>query len=241
MLEKFKELLKKEKKELKLTSHIALTMDGIASYAKKEKIPLSESYKKSFDVLLETLDYQIDLRIPITTFFVLPEEIKADVEAFSQIIDPIEEFFNGLVDNEAINKNKVKISVLGKWYGMPGRVVEVIKKAIDATKDYDEFFMNLCINYDGQEEIVDACKLISMQIRVGKIDPESINKELIKDSIYSSSFLPPDLVIINGKNTSPSGLLLWDSVNSKVYFSNKLWPLFDKSDLNEAIKEYQKE
>src|SRR3989344_8164246 len=152
MLEKFKELLKREKTELKLKTpmHLALTMDGVADYSKKEKISLSDSYKQSFKILLETLNYQINLKIPITTFFVLPEDIKNNVENFSQIIDPIEEFFNELIKNEAIHNNKVKVSILGKWYYMPGRVVELIKKTIDVTKDYDDFFLNLCINYSGQ-------------------------------------------------------------------------------------------
>ena len=67
MLEKFKELLKKDKKELKLKTprHIAITMHGIKSYTKKEEISLAEGYKKGFEILLENLEQQIALKIPI--------------------------------------------------------------------------------------------------------------------------------------------------------------------------------
>ena len=86
------------------------------------------------------------------------------------------------------------------------------KQVIESTKDYDFFFTNFCINYSGHDEIVDACRLIARQVKAGKIDPNSISRETIKENLYSSYFIPPDLIIKNGKATI-SGLLLWDSVN----------------------------
>ena len=148
--------------------------------------------------------------------------------------------FNELSESKLIHENKIKISILGKWYNLPGRVVDAIKKAINDTRDYDSFFVNFCINYDGQEEIVDAMKLIGMQIKAGRMDPELIDKDTIKESIYSSYFLPPDLMIKNGSRKETSGFLLWDSVNAKIYFTNKLWPDFDRTEFMDAIKDYQK-
>lgn len=241
MLEKFKDLIKKGKKETKELHHIGIILKGISEYSKKEKIPISEGYNKGFEILIDTLKHLIDLKIPISTFYVLPEETKKDLNIFLEVIDPIEKFFNELTKNEIVHTNKIKISILGKWYDMPGRIVEVIKKCVDTTRDYDNFFLNLCINYNGQEEIVDACKLLAMQIRVGKSDPESINKEMIKESIYASAFLPPDLIIITGNIKSLAGFMLWDSVSAKLFLSEKNWPEFSKSELNDAIKEYSKE
>ena len=96
------------------------------------------------------------------------------------------------------------------------------------------------MNYDGQEGIVDALKLLVMQIKLVKIDPELIDKNSIKENLYSSYFLPPDLMIKNGNRKETSGFLLWDSVNTKIYFTNKLWPDFDKTEFMDAIKDFQK-
>ncbi len=242
MLDKFKELLKKESKGVLKTDipkHIAITMTGLEKWAEKNKKTLEEAYKESFLMLKSTIKSQVRSNIPILTLYILPENIKKDTEEFLKLTNEIELFFSGIIDSETIIKNKIKVSVLGKWYNLPSKAVEAIKKAIDATKEYDNFFLNFCINYNGQEEIIDACKLLAMQVRVGKLDPEAINKELVKENIYSSYFLPPDLIIINGAKQQ-SDLLLWDSPNAKIHFTNKPWPDFNKLDFSEAIKEFQK-
>ena len=244
MLEKVKKAIKKEKEEdffkIKLPRHITLTMNGIEDWAKKNNASLEDANKRSFLILKSTIKTQIRLGIPILTFYLMPESMGQSSESYEQTLDSIISFFTELPSSELINKNKVKISVLGKWYDLPGRIVDVIKKTIDATKDYDSFFLNFCVNYDGQQEIVDACKLITMNVKAGKIDPEMISKEVIKENLYSSYFLPPDLLIKNGLRKTTSGLLLWSSPKAKICFTNKYWPDFDKTEFMDAIKEYQK-
>ena len=242
MLEKVKNIIKKDEDifKIKLPRHIALTMNGIVAWAEKNKASLEDANKRSFLILKSTIKTQIRLGIPILTFYVLPESIDKDSESYEQTLNSIINFFTESSSSELINKNKVKISVLGKWYDLPGRIVNVIKKGIEETKDYDSFFLNFCINYGGQQEIVDACKLIAMNVKSGKIDPEMINNKMIKENLYSSYFLPPDLIIKNGLKKTTFGLLLWDSPKAKIYFTNKYWPDFDKTEFMDAIKEYQK-
>ena len=129
---------------------------------------------------------------------------------------------------------------MGKWYDIPGRAVDSIKSAIEETKDYDEFFLNFCVNYDGQEEIVDACKLVCRQVKAGKLEVESITKELIKENLYSSYYLPPDLIIKSGKKRSTCGFLLWDSAYSEIYFMDKYFPECKITDFLKAIDMYRK-
>jgi undecaprenyl diphosphate synthase len=114
-------------------------------------------------------------------------------------------------------------------------MIESIKKIIDSTKDYDNYFVNFCINYDGQEEIVDACKMVARRVKLGKIEVDSITKETIKDDLYSSYFLPPDFIFVTGKKRSVSGFLLWDSVNSEIVFTNRLFPELTVKDIEKGI------
>ncbi len=239
MLDKFKDVLKENDIiKFKLPKHIALVTKGKHIYADKHRKPIEEVYQKSNVIILSTIASSIKLKIPITTFYLLSTKTE-ELPHFSTVIDSLTEFFNDLANKELIHKNKIKLSVLGKWYNMPGKFVDSIKNLIENTKEYDSYFVNFCINYDGQEEIVDAIKLISRQLKADKLDAEMISKELIKENIYSSYFLPPDLIIINGSKRT-SDLLLWDSPNAKVYFTNKLWPDFDKVELMDAVREYQK-
>jgi len=217
--------------------HIAVTMMGNTIWARKNNIPKELMYRKKYEILNRMIDLQIKKEIPILTFYLTRRKIE-DTGEFIILIDSLIKFFEELKNDERIHKSQIKVSVLGKWYDLT-RIVEPVKEIINATKDYDRFFLNLCVNYEGQEEIVDSCKLIARKIKAEKLDIDSIDKELIKDNLYSSYFLPPDLLIITGKRKKTSGLLLWDSGNAVIYYSNKLWPEFTKEDFLNAIKEYQ--
>ena len=242
MLDKLKSVVKKDKDvfRIRLPRHIAISMDGIEKWALKNGISYGESYTKAFLALKSTIRSQVKLNIPVLSFYVLEESYDKDSEAYPYFLDSVVEMLNDLADSEFVKENKIKISIFGKWYKLPGRIVDVIKKAIEATKDYDSYFVNLCVNYNGQEEIVDAMRLIAMQVKAGKMDPEMINKDSVKENLYSSYFLPPDLMIKNGSRKETSGFFLWDSVNTKIYFTNKLWPDFDRIEFMDAIREFQK-
>ncbi|MBD3312974.1 di-trans,poly-cis-decaprenylcistransferase [Candidatus Woesearchaeota archaeon] len=222
-----------------MPKHVALTMGGQLSYAKAHNVSIEEIYKMMFSKINWLLDLQINMNIPIITAYVLTGDVKESPH-FSTIIDKLVELFENLRNNSRIYDNKIKISVLGKWYDLPGRAVEPIKSIIDETRDYDSFFLNLCINYDGKEEIVDACRILGRRIQAGKIDIESIDRESIKDNIYSSYFLPPDIVIKTGPEKNLNGFLLWDTTNSHTYFSGKSWLKFNEKDFEKAVEDWRK-
>lgn len=173
------------------------------------------------------------------------EKYESEKNEYTQLTESLTEFFNKLANEEVIHTKKIKISVLGKWYSLPGMVVESIKSAIDKTKDYDSFFLNFCVNYDGQEEIIDAFKLITRGVEGGNINEylvsKNINesliiKNLIKENVYSSYFIPPDIIIETGTDHKYSGVLLWDSVNAKIFFIEKLFPDVDKEDVEKILQ-----
>jgi undecaprenyl diphosphate synthase len=213
-------------------------MDGIALWAEREKKSLEEAYRLSFQRMIELFRLQVKHSIPITTVFLMPQST-LEGENFSTFVDLLEETFTSISGLDFIHKHKIKISVIGKWYDLPGRVVESIRTLINETKDYDYFFFNFCINYSGQEEIVDACKLIARKIKADKLDPESINKETIKENLYTSYFLAPDIIIKTGLKSELNGFLLWDSCQSSIYFSRVLWPDFDQGFFARALDEFQ--
>jgi len=241
MLDKIKQIVKKQEETIKFHAlrHLAVTVQGLEVYAQQNRKPVEEIYKKSFEMLKEVIQQQIKLNIPIVTVLLLTEKQKRE-EKYSKFIDELIEFFNYLKKAEYIHQNKIKISALGKWYDIPSRAVDPIKDALAETRDYDTFFLNFCVNYDGQAEIVDACKLIARQIKANKLDVDAITKETIKENIYASYFLPPDLLIKTGKKKTTAGILLWDSPNTEIFFTRKDWPEFNKHILMNAVRDYQK-
>lgn len=234
--------LRKKKEEGVITNvpmHIAITMQGTHKWLEKNKASEEEALGRKFLVLKNTIKVGVSLNIPMMTFYLLSTKLEEETEKFTLLMDKFVEFFEKLVEDSLIHDNKIKITVLGKWYDLPGRVVEPIKKIIEETSEYDNFFVNLCINYDGQEEVVDSMRLIARQIISHKIGVDSINKEVVKENLYSSYMLPPDLIVKTGEKTIPN-FLLWDCVNSTIYFSEKLWPDFDKAELLKAIEHWKR-
>ena len=230
MFKKITDILKAREKihiiKAGMPRHIAIAME-------KE---LEDTYNKRTSLIKDFVNIQIKLNIPIITIFLLSSGAK-NSENFSFLMDDLAKLFNEIISNNKIHKDQIKVSVLGKWYDLPERVVNPIREIIESTKDYDRFFLNFCVNYDGHEEIVDACRIIARQIKSEKIDPESISRQLIKENLYSSYFISPDLIIENSREFS--GLLLWDSKNSMIVSTGKQWPEFTKSDLFKAIGAFQ--
>jgi undecaprenyl diphosphate synthase len=143
------------------------------------------------------------------------------------------DYFKFMMDSNFAKDNKIKVSVVGKWYVLDADLVEAIKTIMSDTKDYDGYFLNFCINYEGQQELVDACKVIGIKIRAGKIDPETITKEDIKENLSTSGFLPPALIIKTGWKRKLRGFLLWDNINARIYFTER--PFLDFS-----VKQFEK-
>lgn len=225
---------KKIPKNRVLPKHIAITAEGTLQWIKNNKIiDVKDAFTKKIEIAKEIISLQTKRAIPILTIYLLDEKKHSDAE-----LEAMQEFFKNIKKSRIVHENKIKISVLGKWYDLPGYLVEEIKQTIDETKSYDCFFLNLCLNYNGHEEITDSCRLIARKIKAGKIDIEDINSELIKDNLYSSYFLPPDLIIKTGARKCWSNLLLWDSADAYYYYAGKLFNDFTVSDFDKALEEF---
>ncbi|HLC46720.1 MAG TPA: undecaprenyl diphosphate synthase family protein [Candidatus Nanoarchaeia archaeon] len=222
----------------RIPQHIGLTIGKHSDYCSQHRISDEHKYKLMFFKMLDILALQAKYGISIISVHALTIKVK-ESDNYSIVMDALVEFFTALRASPILARSKVKVSILGKWYDFPGRVVEPIKTVLQETKDNDRLFFNICLNYDGQEEIVDACSLISRKVQAGKLAIESISKETIKDSIYSSYFLPPDILISTGNERSTNGFLLWDSTQCQVYFCARHWMEFGEKEIVEAMKEWQ--
>lgn len=217
--------------------HVALTVNGIYKYAELNKLTAEEAYAKSFAQLMDIFRAQVDHKIRILTIYLMPKFRCSDPELIKASINLIA----ALAKDQLIHENQVKVTVLGKWYDLPGELVEQIKSIISETKDYDRFFINLCMNYSGRDEILDACRLIAMNIKAGKLDPEAITKENIKENLYTSYFVPPDIIIKTGMKQKLFGLLLWDTILSDIHFAKKLFPDFTAADFLKIIQSWERD
>lgn len=174
---------------------------------------ISNNFIRLFSNINSLIKFQIIRKISILTIG-LP---KVDD-------DKIVEFLKFYVNKSFIDSNKIKISFIGKWYDMSSNLVSEIKRLLDISRDYDIYYLNFAVNYDGYEEIADACKLVVRKVMNNKISIDAVNEAIIKENLSTSNFISPDLIIKTGNNSinnKLNGFLLWDSKNSKIVFTNK--------------------
>ncbi|MBI2549030.1 di-trans,poly-cis-decaprenylcistransferase [Candidatus Woesearchaeota archaeon] len=239
ILDKFTEMVKRttpllDKSEKERPLHVAVTIRGNLAWAKKKNNDLATAFTKSFQLLHEWIDEQVQQQVPMMTYLLLSEEMH-NAAVFPVFLEHLSVFLTMLQGDESIDRNHIRITFLGKWYDLPGRVVDTMKALGEKTKDYDHYFLNFCMNYDGQQEIVDAFKLLARKIKENKLEPESITPALVKENLYTSFFIPPDLQLITGTTRTLSGLLLWDSMSSRIVFSDKPWPEMTRQDFKDLM------
>ncbi len=157
------------------------------------------------------------------------EEIKY---IFGIILDAVDD----VVKEATVKEEKVNFNVIGRVHLLPKDVRIKINELIEFTKENDKNFINLCIMYDGQEEIVDAVKEI---IKNG-VKIEDINRDSIKSHLYTRDFPEVDYIIRTGMEDGAriSGFLLWDASYAEFKFRTELWPDYNKEMVNEDIQDY---
>ncbi len=215
--------------------HVAVSIEGgpeEISSLKNFRVSVHQVYEKKGTLINELLNEQIKMEIPVMSLFLLSgRKINSDFfDKVNNILITIKK-----LNMDFIVKNQVKVMPIGKWYELPVNIVDEVKHLIDRTRDFDRFFLNLYINYDGQKELEDAVKIIGMKIENKKMSAEQITRQEIKDALYTSYYVPPDLIIINDSN-SLNGFLLWDSAYSSIVITNKRWLDFTAKDFRRIVK-----
>lgn len=215
-----------------MPNHVAITMSGIKGWAQEKNMKGQEAFKISFDNFYKLINCQVKTKTTILSVLVMGEK---ETEDFLVMADPFLEFLGKIKNSPLVSDNRIKIGFIGKWYDLPGRIVEGIKQVIDATKDNDSFFLNICINYDGHQEIVDATRLIARKVVSGKLDAESINKDRIEESLYASNLLIPEVIVKTGKTRKLGTFLLWDAAYASIIFAKKAWPDITEEDFTSYL------
>ena len=161
---------------------------------------------------------------------------KRSEEEIKFIFGIILEAVDAVVKEATVKEEKVNFNVIGRIYLLPEEVRDKIKELIDFTKDNNKNFINLCIMYDGQEEIVDAVKEI---IKTG-VKEEEINKKTIKKHLYTRNFPEVDYIIRTGMEDGAriSGFLLWDASYAEFKFRADLWPDYSQEMVIEDLIDF---
>ena len=223
---------------MNIPKHVAIIMDGNGRWATKRNLSRSIGHLEGRKKIKKIVEYAFSNGIEILSVFAFStENFKRSKEEVNYLMNLFVKMFKDYFDE--LNEKGIKIVFSKKESGLPDKLENIIKDVTEKTKDNKNGIFNVCINYGGQDEIVDVVKKISKKVLDGNINIDDINKNIIEENLYQK--LPPiDLLIRTSGEYRISNYMLWQMAYSEMYFTNTYFPDFDEFELKKAIEEYSK-
>ncbi|SEW08392.1 Undecaprenyl pyrophosphate synthetase [Thermococcus thioreducens] len=225
----------------RIPKHVAIIMDGNRRWARKLEKPPWYGHLFGSRKLEEILEWCRDLGIrTLTVYAFSTENFKRTPEEVNALMNLFEEKFKELVEDERVHKYGIRVNVLGRKELLPENVRRAAEEAEKATRKYGNYTLNIALAYGGRSEIADAVRDIVRDALAGKIKPEDVDEELIKEYLYYPNMPDPDIVIRTGGEERISNFLLYQIAYSELFFVDVYFPEFRKIDFLRIIREYQK-
>lgn len=213
--------------------HIGIILDGNRRWAKERGLPTFQGHKKGFDNLKNIATHAFGKGVKNLTVYAFSTE---NWNRSKDEVDYLMDLFRLMVTRESkkMHQEGIKINFFGKLEDFAEDLQQGMKDTLEMTKNNKNGILNICLNYGGREEIIQA----TQRMIKGNIKPEDVTKELFDRYLYSEGQSDPDLIIRTSGEQRLSGFLTWQSVYSEFYFPKKNWPEFSTKDLDEAIEIY---
>ena len=213
--------------------HIAIIMDGNGRWATKRHLPRLAGHNAGVTALRRVVQCASDENVGMLSVYAFSTENwgrpKSEVDGLMRL------FWEAIRSQVAdLHREGVRLRCLGRLKDLSSDMQRVIDESMELTQDNTRIGLNVCFNYGGRAELVDAVR----QIIADGHDPDSICEELISSYLYTRNLPDPDLVIRTAGEMRMSNFLTWQSAYSEYYATPTLWPDFGREDLRTAIDSY---
>ncbi len=215
--------------------HIAIIMDGNRRWARENGLPPFEGHRRGYDKMKDVGEWCIKRGIKTMTVYAF------STENWNRSADEVNYLMELLyravtVEVDEFMKRGIRLKIIGSRERLSPKMVQAIAAAEERTKSNDQGTLNICLNYGGRLEIVDAVKKLMAQ----GASAEQITEQAISENIWLAGQPEPDLIIRTSGEQRLSGFLTWESVYSELLFVSCHWPAFSEADLDAAIAEFNR-
>lgn len=232
-----KNKLKNKEKISTNINHIAFIMDGNGRWAKSRGLVRSMGHREGCKRIKEVANLCLEYEIKAMSLFCFSTENwkrpKSEVDYLFQLL---EEFFK--TDIDELNQKGCKIRTLGDLEPLPESCKKAIADAKEITKNNSKFILNICLNYGGKAEIVQACKDIVKSCKENKINIDDINEDLFDKYMESNGLPPVDCMVRTSGEQRISNYMLWELAYSELIFVPEHWPDFKRESFEKVLKIY---
>ena len=220
-----------------IPNHVAVVMDGNGRWAKKRGLPRTAGHEAGEAALFDVVQGAIQIGVKELSAYAFstenwrrsPEEVK---------------FLMGF-NRDVLRRRRDEMNDLGvriRWVGRPqrlwGSVINELQEAEELTKKNKVLTLNMCVNYGGRAELVDAVTEIATEVAKRKLKPGQTTEKFISKHLYNPKMSDVDLFLRSSGEQRTSNFLPWQSVYAEMVFMDVLWPDVDRNTLWKAIEIY---
>ena len=222
-----------------LPNHLAIIMDGNGRWASDKGKKRIFGHRNGVKAVQKVVEEAAELKIKHLTL------VAFSTENWKRPREEIGVLMKLLVSSlksefEKLLKNRIKLNVIGNIDQLPKIVQDELNYVINKTKNNSKMTLTLALSYGGREELVSTFIKLASKVKNNIISPEKIDQSIINEHLYTHNLPDVDLLIRTSGEKRISNFLLWQIAYAELYFSNILWPDFNKKHLHKAIINYQK-
>jgi undecaprenyl diphosphate synthase len=220
-----------------IPQHVALVMDGNGRWAKQRGLARTAGHEAGEASLLDMVHGAIEIGVKELSAYAFstenwrrsPEEVKFLMEFNRQVLRK---------RRDEMNELGVKIRWVGRQKRLWTGVLKELKEAQELTKNNKVLTLNMCVNYGGRAEMLDAAVAIAKDVIKKKIKPDSLTEKSINKYLYAPQMRDVDLFLRSSGEQRTSNFLMWQSAYAEMVFLDVLWPDADRRTLWKAIEIY---
>jgi undecaprenyl diphosphate synthase len=217
-----------------LPQHVAIIMDGNGRWAKQRGLPRLEGHRAGTENIHLVSEIFAEYKIKYLTLFAFStenwnrpsSEVNGLIKILSQRLDP---------EIKRLHQKNIRVRHLGRLDALSPELQKKIKAAVELTKNNTGEVLSVAFDYGGRSEIVEAARCLLSD----RTSPNDLNEDTFKKHLYAPDLPDPDLIIRTGGETRLSNFLLWQAAYSELYFTDVLWPDFNRQEIDKALATYK--
>lgn len=222
----------------KTPSHVAIIMDGNGRWAKKRGEIRIIGHKNGAISVNNVVEAAAEVGIQYLTLYAFStENWKRPKDEIQALMSILLSYINA--ELESLMRNNIRLLTIGNTNSLPVGVRKTFNYAIQATSNNTGLSLILALSYSAKHDIVHAIQQITKDIKDENLKIQDISEEIFSTYLSTANIPDPELLIRTSGEYRISNFLLWETASTELYFTETLWPDFDKEEFFKALFDYQ--
>jgi undecaprenyl diphosphate synthase len=218
--------------------HVAIIMDGNGRWAKSRGMPRTLGHRAGVQALKRTVQAAGTLGLEwLTVFGFSTENWRRPASEVSELMALLKSYVE--TDLGRLEREGVRVRVIGRRDGLPADILEVIERAEGRTRHNHRFNLQVAFNYGGRADIVDAARRFADDVAAGKVQTAGMDETDFGRYLSTAAGPPVDLIIRTSGERRISNFLLWEAAYAELVFQDVLWPDYGEPELRSALEEFR--